>query len=125
MRKLISKIKKVVVLIIGVIIALPSKIFAYTYKIPTAVPVYGIPEPKPIEVIWKYARVTIIPLALIVGLIIYLKKRKKRENSKKKKVYLNKMYLKKSRSSIKKKAIVMILIIVIVALIYYIINQII
>ena len=70
MRKLISKIKKVVVLIIGVIIALPSKIFAYTYKIPTAVPVYGIPEPKPIEVIWKYARVTIIPLALIVGLIV-------------------------------------------------------
>lgn len=104
MRKLISKIKRVVVMAMGVIIALPGKIFAAMAPeeyLSVYTTLYGVPEPKPIEVIWKYARVTVIPLALIVGLI---------------------MYFKKSKSSTKKKALVTILTIGIVAIIYCIIN---
>ena len=106
MKKFISKIKKVVVMAMGVIIALPGKIFAamvpenFINKYQT---LYGVRNPVSliIEVIWNIARITIIPIAVLIGLIVYFKKNK---------------------SSTKKKVLVTILTIGIVAIIYCIIN---
>ncbi len=109
MGNFISKIKKVVVMAMRVIIALPSKIFAtiapenYINEYQT---LYGVRNPDffLIKGIWNIARITIIPIAVLIGLIVYFKK---------------------SKNSTKKKVLVTILTIAIVAVIYCIVNKII
>lgn len=108
MKKFISKIKKVVVMAMGVIIAFPSKIFAaiepenFVKEYQT---LYGVRnlELSLSKGIWNIARITIIPIAVLIGLIVYFKK---------------------SKNSKKKKALVTILTIAIVAVIYCIVNKI-
>ena len=106
MKKFISKIKKVVVMAMGVIIALPGKIFAAIEPenfVKENQTLYGVRnlELSLSKGIWNIARITIIPIAVLIGLIVYFKKNK---------------------SSTKKKVLVTILTIGIVAIIYCIIN---
>lgn len=111
MKKFISKVKKVIVAIVLAIISFPNKIFAamipneeifppdnvqYLYG-PPPVSLYGVAR----RII---ARTFIIPIALLIGLIIYLKK---------------------SKSSKKKKILVTIGIIAITAILYFVIIKII
>lgn len=81
MKKIIKKIKKTIMSVVVFLIALPSKIFAIT---PSSMEIlYGVPEelygsPRTIAMneIWKIARIFIIPIILLIGIIIYLKNSK-------------------------------------------------
>lgn len=79
--KILSKIKKIIISIGIAMISLPKKIFAFDYNLLNeemiaVQPAYGVPSPKNSiwYSIWSIAKVTLIPLALIIGLIIYFKK---------------------------------------------------
>ena len=113
MKRLVSKIKKIVISIITAIMYFPNKIFAVgnpieirpdiLYGVPQDL--YGVPSsPQPIPIIWRVARTFIIPIALLIGLMIYFKK---------------------SKSSTKKKILVTIGIIAITAILYFVVNKII
>lgn len=114
MKKFISKIKKVVVAIVLAIISFPNKILAAInpsaldiqdlYGPPQVVSLYGVARPSTLTIIWKIARIFIIPIALLIGLIIYFKK---------------------SKSSKKKKILVTIGIIIITVILYFVVNKII
>lgn len=112
MKKFISKVKKVIVAIVLAIISFPNKIFAALdpyaiqdlYGPPPVATLYGIERPNTLTIIWRIARTFIIPIALLIGLIIYFKK---------------------SKSSTKKKILVTIGIIVITAILYFVVNKII
>lgn len=108
--KIVSKLKKVIVGIGVGIITFENKVFALSpnmiiepemIKAETA---YGIPRPSPIRMILKVTKTFIIPLAVIIGLIIYFKK---------------------SKSSKKKKILVTIGIIAITVILYFVVNKII
>ena len=102
MKKFISKIKKVIVLIIGVIIALPSKIYAVFDDQITSL--YGVYDPpSPLEEFWKIARYFIIPIILLIGIIVYLTKKK---------------------TSTRNKVLIILAFIIVIAIIYCIINAI-
>ena len=102
MKKFISKIKKVVVLIIGTTIALPSKIYAVFDDSISAL--YGVYEPpNPLEEFWKIARFFIIPIILLIGIIVYLTKKK---------------------TSTRNKVLIILAFIIIMAILYCIINAI-
>lgn len=112
MKKFISKIKKVIVAIVLAITSFPNKIFAVINPSaldiqdlygPPQVALYGVARPPSIG-IWKIARTFIIPIALLIGLIIYFKK---------------------GKSSKKKKILVTIGIIVITVILYFVVNKII
>ena len=111
MRKFILKAKKVIVAVILAIISFPNKIFAinpsslYIQDLygPPPVALYGVTRPSTVTLIWRIARTFIIPIALLIGLIIYFKK---------------------SKSSKKKKILVTIGIIAITAIVYFVINKI-
>ena len=100
--KIISKIKKVL-LAMGVAIMLSSKkIFALT-------PLYGPPEltqnrnvnqnTMDLSLIWRIARIFIIPLILIIGLV----------------------YFKKSKSTTKRKIITMIIVALVILFVFLVI----
>lgn len=102
MKKFASKIKKVVVAIVLAIISFPNKIFAKKLiPVPGNAELYGVYRPSTVTTIWKIARTFIIPIALLIGLIIYFKK---------------------SKSSKKKKILVTIGLIAIVAILYFVLN---
>ena len=113
MKKIILKTKKVIISIVLTIISFPNKIFAAInpsaldiqdlYGPPTDI-LYGVPRPSTVTIIWRIARTFIIPIALLIGLIIYLKK---------------------SKGSKKKKILVTIGIISITAMLYFVVNKII
>lgn len=109
--KVVEKIKKVVVAIVLAIISFPNKIFAAINPSmqdlygPQPVALYGIARPpSTVTIIWRIARTFIIPIALLIGIIIYLKK---------------------SKSSKKKKILVTIGIIAITVILYFVVNKII
>lgn len=113
MKKFILKVKKVIFAITLAIISFPNKIFAisintfdiqYLYGPPPVSSLYGVTRPSTVTIIWKLARTFIIPIALLIGLLIYFKK---------------------SKSSKKKKILVTIVIISITAILYFVINKII
>lgn len=113
MKKFISKVKKVIVVIVLAIISFPNKIFATINPSvldiqdlygPPPVSLYGVARPSTVTIIWRIARTFIIPIALLIGLIIYFKK---------------------SKSSKKKKILVTIGIIAITAILYFVVNKII
>ena len=108
--KIIDRIKKGLIGIGTFLLTIPTKVFAlydseiaelYGVAQPIAQPEYGIPKTGPIIIIWKLARIFIIPIALFIGLIIYLKK---------------------SKSSYKTKIITVLVTICIVAILYVLIN---
>ena len=102
MRKLISKVKKVVVMAMGVIIALPGKIYAVLDDPITAL--YGVYNPpNPLEEFWKIARYFIIPIILLIGIIVYLTKKK---------------------TSTRNKVLIILAFLIIMAILYCIINAI-
>ena len=83
MKNFISKLKKIFNLILLIIISIPNKIFAEVLDFSNTNYLYGIPDPKPSTNILKIAKICIIPMASLVGIIVYLKKSK---SSKKKKI---------------------------------------
>lgn len=91
--KIISKIKKLIISVGIAIISFPNRIFAIDISQiqdlygPPPVSLYGIPNPtNPIRIIWKISKFFVIPLALLIGLIIYFKKSK---STKKKKIFVS------------------------------------
>lgn len=104
--KILSKVKSVIIGIGIGILTFANKVFAISpmnmIEMDT-VALYGVAKPNPVRVIFKIAKVFVIPVALIVGLLIYFKK---------------------SKSSKKKKAIVTLITLIIVAIIYVILNNI-
>ncbi len=87
MKNFISKLKKIFNLILLIIISIPNKIFAEVLDVSNYTALYGMPNPKPSTItstiILKIAKICIIPMASLVGIIVYLKKSK---SSKKKKI---------------------------------------
>lgn len=79
--KIKTKFKKIITAIVIGIITLPSKIFAMSSDLigPFEQVLYG-PPPEPtlttMEIFLRIARIFIIPIAVAIGLIIYLKKSK-------------------------------------------------
>ncbi len=114
MKEVINKLKKFLSKLKGIIGGIGVGILAFANKI-YAVPlniinqagmietVYGIPRPSPIKVIIKVSQVFIIPIAMLIGLLVYFKK---------------------SKSSKKKKILVILGIIIIAIVFYFIVNKI-
>ena len=105
---MVEKIKKGL-MEIGVFLSLlPSKVFAISDSMMRISPMYGIQEPEPVRSnlvnnIWNVCRMFVIPIALLIGIIIYLKK---------------------SQSDMKRKIITILITLSIVAGLYFIINYI-
>lgn len=76
MKKLI---KKITVAIGAFVTMLYTKVLAYVMV--GNDPEYGVPQPTYITM-WEYARIIIIPIAFIIGAIIYFKKSKKETKNK-------------------------------------------
>lgn len=105
--KLVERIKKGLIGLGAFLLTIPTKVFAVDYMAIT--PMYGIPDPEPVKnnfinSVWNVCRIFIIPIALLTGIIIYLKK---------------------SKSSKKRKIITVLITIGIVAILYFVINYII
>lgn len=105
--KILSKLKSVIVGAGIGILTFANKVFAISpmnmIELDT-VTLYGVAKPNPVKVIFKISKVFVIPIALIVGLLIYFKK---------------------SKSSKKKKLLVTLGIIAITAILYWIVSKII
>lgn len=108
MKKIINRLKKIFIMIGTFCLSIYTKVFAIS---PTnmieeieGVTLYGVAKPNPVKVISKIAKVYVIPVALIVGLLIYFKK---------------------SKSSKKKKLLVTLGIVAITAILYWIVSKII
>jgi len=81
MKKILDGIKKVFLMVGTFCISIYTKAFALSnptqllYGMPPLEPdLYGVPRPNEIPVLWKVARGLIIPIAFIIGVIIYFKK---------------------------------------------------
>ncbi len=81
--KMFEKLKKGLIGIGIFLLSIPTKVFAAIDNRHDIQPLYGVTEPDPLEEIWNIGKIFIIPVALLIGLIIYLKKSK---GSKKKKI---------------------------------------
>lgn len=105
--KIIERLKKGLVGIGFSIETIVTKVFAAEYEEISSI--YGVPvleaeKENFINRLWNNRRAFIIPIALLIGIIIYLKK---------------------SKSSKKRKIITVLITIVIVTLLYFVINYII
>ena len=49
-------------------------VFQPMYGVPLEPDLYGVPRPNEIPMLWKIAKGFIVPLAFIIGMIIYFKK---------------------------------------------------
>lgn len=87
--KVVEKIKKGLMGIGAFLLTIPTKVFAVGLDIDRTPILYGMPEPNPepesliLKNILNICRIAVIPLALIIGIAIYLKKSK---SSKKRKI---------------------------------------
>ena len=103
--KIVERIKKGLTGIGTFLLTIPAKVFAIGISDELQpVPMYGVPSSRVVDIIWTIAKFFIIPIALLIGLIIYFKK---------------------STSSTKKKVLITIGIITITAILYFVINKII
>lgn len=103
--KLVEKIKKGLIGMGIFILTIPTKVFAkVVVPNPGIQTDYGVRTPNPIFMIWDIARIFLIPITLLIGLIIYFKK---------------------SKSNTKKRVLVIIGIIVITVIVYFVVNNII
>lgn len=105
--KIVARIKKGLIGIGAFLLTIPTKVFAIVHM--DIQPMYGIKEPEPVgsnlvNSIWNICKMFIIPIALLIGIIIYFRK---------------------SKSSTRRKIITTLIIIGIVAILYFIINYII
>ena len=105
--KLLDKIKKILTKICAFLLMIPTKVSAREIEVlygpPPTSTLYGVYRPSPVTIIWRIARTFVVPIALLIGIIIYFKK---------------------SKSSKKKKILVTLGIVVLVALLYFVINKI-
>lgn len=108
--KVIEKIKKGLIGIGVFLLLLPSKVFSISDSMlrisPT--PMYGVQQPEPVRSnlvnnIWNICKMFVIPIALLIGIIVYLKK---------------------SKSNTKRKFIMILITLAIVAVLYFTINYI-
>ena len=74
-----KSIKKITVAIGAFVAMIYTKVLAYVYV--DNIPVYGVSKPTYITM-WEYARIIIIPIAFIIGAIIYFKKSEKETKNK-------------------------------------------
>ena len=106
--KIAERIKKGLIGLGVFLLTIPTKAFAIGSVFDRTPILYGMPEPNPKPIILKnilnICRIAVIPLALIIGIVIYLKK---------------------SRSSKKRKIITVLIIIGIVVSLFFVINYII
>lgn len=106
--EILDKIKKGLIGIAGYLLTMPTKVFGASLDIPllygppSTPELYGVVRPSPAEKIWNFARFFIIPLALLIGIIVYFKK---------------------SKSSKKKKILITIGTILLTIIIYFVINE--
>ena len=90
MKKIVSKIHKIVISIMVAIFSGTSKILAVS--IPRVQVLYGpapaVESSKPsiISILWIILKIVLIPMALLIGLIVYWEKSK---SSKKKKILIS------------------------------------
>ena len=104
-----KKIKKISLLVFTFLLGISTKVFGISssqpkygvYFDPIPQPAYGVV--RPIETIWKFAKIFIIPIILLIGIIIYLKK---------------------STSTKLKKAITVLAMLIITGVLYFIIENI-
>ena len=105
--KLLDKIKKILTKICAFLLMIPTKVSAREIEVlygpPPTSALYGVYRPSPVTIIWKIARTFVIPIALLIGIIIYFKK---------------------SKSSKKKKILVTFGIVALVLLLYFVVNEI-
>lgn len=107
MKKIINRLKKIFIMIETFCLSIYTKVFAIapnTLIEIDAVALYGVAKPSPTKMILKITKIFIIPIALIVGLLIYFKK---------------------SKSSKKKKLLVTLGVVAITAMLYWIVSKII
>ena len=85
MKKVINLVKKIFLIVGTFLISVYTKVFAVDgfdfnvkiqpmYGIPMEPDLYGVPRLNEIPMLWKIARGFIVPLAFIIGIIIYFKK---------------------------------------------------
>lgn len=79
MKKIINGLKKTFIIIGTFCFSIYTKVFAIdriqpAYGIPLEPDLYGVPRPNEIPMLWKIARGLVIPIAFIIGVIIYFKK---------------------------------------------------
>lgn len=79
MKKIINRLKKIFIMIGTFCLSIYTKVFAIDeiqlmYGIPPEPDLYGVPRPNEIPMLWKIARGLIIPIAFIIGVIMYFKK---------------------------------------------------
>ena len=108
--KIVERIKKGLIGLGAFLLTIPTKVFAVGIDFDRTPILYGMPEPNPepesliLKNILNICRIAVIPLALIIGIVIYLKK---------------------SKSSQKRKIITVINLVAIVLALYFIISYII
>ena len=105
--KVIERLRKGLIGVGAFLLTILTKGFAVDCKALT--PMYGIPDREPVknnfsDSVWNVCRMFVIPIALLIGIIIYMKK---------------------SKSSNKRKIITVLVTIGIVAILYFVINYII
>lgn len=87
--KIVERIKKGLIGMGAFLLTIPTKVFAVGIDIDRTPILYGMPEPNPepesliLKNILNICRIAVIPLAFIIGIVIYLKKSK---SSKKRKI---------------------------------------
>ena len=90
MKKNVSKIHKIIISIMVAIVTIPSKILAASLPIAQALyapaPPVESPKVSMISRAWIILKIFLIPMALLIGLIVYWKKSK---SSKKKKILIS------------------------------------
>lgn len=105
MKKITSKIKKIFAVLGTFFFSIYTKVLAMSITNPPEIlygvypiepDLYGVPRGSSVPLIWRIARSFVIPIAFIVGAIIYFKK---------------------SKSSLKRKIIVLVISLVAVAMI--------
>ena len=79
MKKIINRFKKIFIMIGAFCFSIYTKVFAIVrtqpaYGIPLEPDLYGVPRPNEIPMLWKITRGLIIPIAFVIGVIIYFKK---------------------------------------------------
>ena len=79
MKKIIKRLKKTFIMMWTFSFSIYTKVFDIdriqpAYGIPLEPELYGVPRPNEIPMLWNIARGLIIPIAFIIGVIIYFKK---------------------------------------------------
>lgn len=77
MKKIINRLKKTFIMIGTFCFSIYTKVFAIDRIQPEYVEpdlLYGVPRPNEIPMLWKITRGLIIPIAFVIGVIIYFKK---------------------------------------------------